>query len=106
MLFDDVCTLYSEAIIIDQLNQEIRTRDAEREIFCNKKSIGASEFYQAAANDFKPEIMIETPPENYGGEKVLEYGNVKYEIYRTYTRKDTKAGEDVTELYCKSKAGV
>ncbi|MCI3922492.1 phage head closure protein [Paenibacillus sp. TRM 82003] len=67
----------------------------DRQIYANKKSIRQSEFYQAAANGMKPELMFEVRSIDYVDEKELYYNDKPYTIIRTYT----KNGE-ITELVC------
>lgn len=66
-----------------------------KEVFANKKSIRQSEFYQAAANGLKPEIMFEIRAADYNEEKELEYEGKPYSIIRTYS-----ASVEFVELIC------
>ena len=60
--------------------------------FCNEKSIGQSEFYQAHAKGFKPEIKLEINTIDYNNQQKVRYKGREYRILRTYT-----SGE-ITEL--------
>jgi len=62
-------------------------------IYCNKKSVRQSEFYQAGAQGKVPEIMLEVRPANYHGEEFIEFQSVRYHVDRTYQKND-----DVMEL--------
>jgi SPP1 family predicted phage head-tail adaptor len=69
-------------------------KDAGRTlIYCNKKSVRQSEFYQAGAQGKKPEIMLEVRPANYHDEEFIELQGVRYHVDRTYQKND-----DVMEL--------
>lgn len=63
------------------------------EVFANKKSVRQSEFYQAQAIGFKPELVFEVRSFDYDKQEQLEYDK-KYNIIRTYDR-----GEFI-ELVC------
>ena len=66
-----------------------------RQVFCNKKSIRQSEFWQAQASGLKPELMFEIREIDYADEKKLSYNSIDYNIIRTYS----KNGE-ILELVC------
>lgn len=54
------------------------------EIFAKRKSIKQSEFYQAQATGFKPEIAFEINSFEYSGETHVRYNEKEYKIIRTY----------------------
>lgn len=85
----------------DEIGQELPPVTARREIYCTRKSIKQSEFYQASQIGVKPEFVIETSMFDYSGEEIIEADNVLYKIYRTFERDD-----EIIELYCIQKAGV
>lgn len=99
MLWRDIVTLVwitnTENDIGDIVEQEIK-----REVFANKKSVRASEFYQAQATGLKPEIMFEIKTVEYLDERKLVYNNRTYNIIRAYD----KNGETV-ELICEGITG-
>ena len=64
-------------------------------IYAEKKSVKQTEFFQAAAVGFKPEMMIEGYAFEYNGEELCEIDGNRYTIYRTYQRPKT----DRIELY-------
>lgn len=64
-------------------------------VFAERKSVRQTEFYQAAAVGFKPEIMLEVYAFEYGGEELCELDGERYRIYRTFA----KPGTDRVELY-------
>lgn len=88
--------MYNEVIILvkeeNSRNQygDLITVKTEREVFADLKSIGQSEFYQAAATGLKPELKFVLPDFlDYEGEKVLKYRpfsgvEEEYRIIRTY----------------------
>ena len=85
----------------DEIGQELPPTAVRTEIYCTRKSIKQSEFYQASQNGMKPEFVIETSMFDYSGEEIIEVDNVLYKIYRTFIRED-----EIIELYCIQKSGV
>lgn len=57
-----------------------------RRLLAEKKSIRQSEFYQAAATDYKPELTFVIWPHEYKGESILEYKGKEYNIFRTFEK--------------------
>lgn len=103
---DDVIKLISTGeASYDASGNEILT-ETERQVFCQVRSVGRSEFYQAAQNNLHPEyIFVISNYRDYLGEKELIYtdwtGQTKrYSITRTY-----RSGDSV-ELTASEKIGV
>lgn len=63
-------------------------------LFGNKKSVGYSEFYKAAAAGYATELKFDVYTEEYSGQKLAEVDGVRYKVLRTYMSKN---GE-ITEL--------
>lgn len=58
---------------------------AERDVFCEVRSIGMREFYQANATDFHPEIkFIMADYMDYDDETLVRHDGRLYRILRTY----------------------
>lgn len=55
-------------------------------VYCNKKSVRQSEFYQAQAQGLKPELVIEV--KTYDGEDHFKFNDKLYRILRTYSKND------------------
>jgi hypothetical protein len=56
-----------------------------REVFAKQNSIGMTEFYQAAATDYRPELKFTlTDYLDYNGETFAKYDGTLYRIMRTY----------------------
>lgn len=54
------------------------------------KSIGQSEFYQANTSGLKPEIkFVLADYLDYNGQKIVEYGGVRYRVLRTFQNKNS-----------------
>lgn len=75
---------------VDKLHRPVVEFEKEK-VFCNIKSIGQSEFYQAQVAGLKPEIKVEV--RSYNGADHFELNDKLYKILRTYTK-----GGDVIEL--------
>ena len=90
----DVINLISLTLTQNSLGDTVEIK-TPRQVFCNKKSIRQSEFWQAQASGLKPEIMFEMREIDYANEQKLSYDSVEYNIIRTYS----KNGE-ILELIC------
>lgn len=82
------------------------TTPRRTEVFAEKKSIKQSEFYQAAANGFKPELTFVIWNREYNLESKLEHTGKdgiprEYNIIRTYD----KSNEEI-ELICAGIVGT
>lgn len=99
MLFRDVIKLIWLESFINDIG-DLEENEIEREVFANKKSVRASEFYQAMAIGLRPEIMFEIRASEYLDERSLIWENRKYDIIRTYS----KNGE-MLELICNGITG-
>ena len=64
-------------------------------VYAVKKSVKQSEFFQAHAAGFKPDLMIEVYAFEYNGEELCEIDGNRYTVYRTYQIPNT----DRIELY-------
>jgi SPP1 family predicted phage head-tail adaptor len=60
----------------------------ERKVLAHITSIKQSEFYQAQANGFKPEITFIIRSFEYKSEKFVRQGNKVYRVLRSYDRSD------------------
>lgn len=99
-MYDSIITLIAESKNVDEYGDVTATR-SERTVFCDIKSIGQSEFYQAHAVGLKPEIKFVLPD-------YLEYQNEKRLLYmpfngeeEEYTVLRTYRNHNELELVCK-----
>lgn len=93
-MWDSVVILISNQEITDDAGDIIENQEEENQIFCNELSVGQSEFYQAMATGFKPEIKLEVYKAEYSGEKQVKYCETVYDVIRTFSQK----GSDILEL--------
>lgn len=99
---DDVVKLICSKYSIDENGNQIRS-DKTRTVFCKVRSIGRTEFYQAAQADMHPSIVITISHyKDYLGEKELLHRDWtgierRYDITRTY-----RTGDSI-DLTCEEK---
>lgn len=75
------CVAYKES---DDIGDAIKGEAYWNRIYANKKSITQSEFYQAQAQGFKPELKFEINSFEYEDNKKIRYKGKIYKILRTY----------------------
>lgn len=83
----------------DELGQIHEHEDYKRTVFCQKKSVPQSEFFNAGQNGIKAEVVLIVNTLDYREEKKVKFKDKVYDIYRTYERADERI-----ELYCMVKA--
>lgn len=95
--------------IVFNLLVPTRTQDAllqwteqltARQVFGQKTSVTANEFFYAGQNGHSPEFRIVMFGPDYQGEELLELDGEIYSIYRTYQGKN-----DTLELYAERRRG-
>ncbi|PEE39389.1 phage head closure protein [Bacillus pseudomycoides] len=84
----------------DELGQIEEIEKFSRQVFCEKKSVPQSEFFQAGQSGIKASCTLIIHLLDYQEEQKVKYREKEYSIYRTYERNDEKV-----ELYCEVKAG-
>lgn len=93
-------TLISETHTKNSIGLYIAT-ETTKNVYAAIRSIGQSEWFDAGRNGLKPEITFIVFKYDYEGERLVEYNNKRYSVYRTYETKD-----DLIELHCELKGGV
>lgn len=83
-MWGNVCNLGVFKKTIDDIGDVIETIVYYNEVYCNEKSIRASEFYQAQAVGMKPEVTLELMLADYNKEKYVKYDDEDYTVLRTY----------------------
>ena len=94
-MWRDVIKLISIVKTTDAIG-DIVEKEAEREVFANKKSIKQSEYYQALSVGLKPELTFQVHSYEYEAEKLLKYNDKPYNIIRTFEK------GDFVELICEA----
>lgn len=84
MIYDYELTLIQESYIEDEIGNQI-PEEVKTVVLCGLKSIGRTEFYNAAANGLKLELIFVIHGYEYNGEKLVKFGTKKYNVVRTYS---------------------
>lgn len=75
--------------------------NTEKEVFCDRRSISRSEFFNAGRNGLNPQYVFTVFKGEYSGETKCKYNGLTYSIYRVYETDD-----DYIELYVERKGGT
>ncbi len=71
-----------------------------RTVFCSLKSVGQSEFYQAATTNYKPELkFVLADYLEYNGESIVKHNDVHYRVIRSF-----RAGQELELVVEKASA--
>ena len=85
MYFKDIGYLCKPKDKLDSMRHPTKGGYEKREVFCNEiEGVRRTEFYQAQAAGFKPQITVEIPISEYEREKYFEYDGVMYQVLRSY----------------------
>lgn len=88
-MYNEVIKLIKETFTTDSLGDPVATR-TQRSVFADLRSITQSEFYQASAQGFKPEIkFVLADFAEYDGEQIISYipycgTELEYRVIRTF----------------------
>lgn len=83
-MYNDVLQLVTETETTDQYGDTVITTTL-KEVFCEVKSIGQTEFYQAQTNSLKPELkFVLSDYLDYDGQAKIIYDGFIYNVLRTY----------------------
>lgn len=100
MNYNDEVSLVHVEYIEDTIGQQVPT-ETLRVVFCNIESVSSREFFEAGRNGLSAEKKITMRIADYDNEAIVQIGNFRYGIYRTFV-KDL----DTIELYLERKEGV
>jgi SPP1 family predicted phage head-tail adaptor len=81
--YDHELTLIGQRIEEDEIGNQIPA-ETETTVLCGLKSVGRSEFYDAAASGLRPELVFVIHSYEYSGERVVKFQGVRYNVIRTY----------------------
>lgn len=71
-----------------------------REVFCGLRSVSRSEFYQANATGYKPELVFVLADfYDYNDETLVDYNGQRYRVIRTY-----RIGQELELIVTKASA--
>lgn len=85
MAYDFELTLIKHTFKTDELLNQI-PEEIKTDLYCDLKSIGRNEYYNAASQGLKPEIIFVIHKYEYNGEKEILFEGKKYKIIRTYSK--------------------
>ena len=94
-----VLKLVKVTYITDDIGQKI-AQETSRTIYGQRGAITRAEWATAGQQGLNPELEVKVFTYDYDGESIVEIGDQRYGVYRTYRRDDT------TELYLERKAGI
>lgn len=84
MRYDYELSLIEETFTEDDIGNQI-PGESKILALCGLKSIGRTEFYNAAAAGLKPEIILVMHGYEYNGAKQVEFEGKRYNVIRTYS---------------------
>lgn len=96
--------------VINLIQETPRTQDAigqfishetSRQVFCDVRSVTRNEWFEAGKDGFNPTFVFVMFAPDYQGEKIVEYNDRRYGIYRTYVGRNERI-----ELYAEEKGGL
>ena len=100
-MFNSVIRLISESKVVDAYG-DLTSKETERSVFAELRSVGQSEFYQAQALGFKPEIKFILPDYlEYRGEQKLRFQDFGEPEEKEYAVLRTFRNGNALELVCK-----
>lgn len=71
----------------------------KRKVYCDVNSVTQQEWFEGGRNGLNPRYRFRMFKYDYEGERIIEYNNEQYAIYRTYEY------NDLIDLYCEMKKG-
>jgi SPP1 family predicted phage head-tail adaptor len=83
MTYDHELTLINQTHVSDAVGNQIPV-ETDAVILCGLKSVARAEFYNAALNGLKPEMVFVVHAYEYDGQKKVEFGSVRYNVIRTH----------------------
>lgn len=93
-------TLVAVAYATDLIGQRVET-ESTRTVYCNLRSVTRQEWKNAGEMGLKPSYTATMFTYDYEGEQIVQIGEKRYGVYRTYLTTN-----DQIELYLEEKAGV
>lgn len=83
-LYNHELTLVSKNVNYDDYGNPIVTEN-KINILCKKKSIGRTEFYDAATEGMKPEVIFVIHGYEYNNQQKIEFEGTTYKVLKTYS---------------------
>lgn len=89
MEWQDELTLIAETAAENRVNKNgfaVKPEESARTVFCNKKTVGYSEYFKSQQTGKLVEAKYEVHKADYGGEDVVEVNGRRYFVLKTYTQ--------------------
>lgn len=84
MTYDYELSLIQQSYTEDEIGNQVPV-ESKTIILCGLKSVGRTEFYNAAVAGLKPELIFVAHNYEYNGEKQVEFEGNKYNVIRSYS---------------------
>lgn len=97
---NDECMLITQSATVNDLGIQADTADEATPVYCAHLSVEGKEYYEAAQQGLRPEMILAIHTEEYDGQEYVDFDGKRYAIYRRYDRAD-----GLTELYCTLRLG-
>lgn len=81
--YDYELTLINQTIAEDEIGNQIPV-ETETVVLCGLKSVGRTEFYNAAVTGLRPELVFVIHGYEYNGEQIIKFEGMRYQVIRTY----------------------
>lgn len=86
MTYDHELILITPSQIVeDDIGNQIPSDPIETTILCGLKSVGRSEFYNAAVAGLRPELVFVVHAYEYDGQRSIKFEGIEYRVIRTYS---------------------
>lgn len=85
MAYDYGLTLIKYTFKTDKLMNQI-PEEVKTDLYCDLKSVGRNEYYNAASQGLKPEIIFVIHNYEYNGEREILFEKNRYKVIRTYSK--------------------
>ncbi|MCM3783673.1 phage head closure protein [Neobacillus mesonae] len=82
-------------IIEDDIGNQIPVDPVELPVYCRLQSVGRTEFYNAASQGMKPEMVFIIHAYEYEGQQIVKFEGKQYRVIRTF-----QTGTEEIELTC------
>ena len=102
----DEITLISEVSEKDRVNKNgfaTKPKESTRTVFCNKKSVGYSEYFKSQQTGKVVERKCDVHKADYDGEDTVELNGKAYFVLKTYDIDDDTVELTLTDLRYKEK---
>lgn len=82
--YNDVCELVKQTATINEYG-DTEINETRRQVFCEVRSVGMREHYEAFAQGLKPSLVfVLADYYEYEEEQIVEHEGVRYSVERTF----------------------